>query len=105
MLFTGGLVGWDAAGAFPAGIAAQVGQTLRNTLAVLGEGGAGPQHIVRMTWYVKGLDAYTAALKEIGGAWIEVLGRNFPPLAVVDVLRLDEPEALVEIETTAVVPE
>jgi enamine deaminase RidA (YjgF/YER057c/UK114 family) len=105
MVFTGGLVGWDEAGDFPEGIAAQVGQTLRNTLAVLAEAGAGPEHIVRMTWYVTGVEAYLAARREIGAAWLATMGRHYPPMAVVEVVRLVEPAALVEIETTAMVPE
>lgn len=105
MVFTGGMVGWDADGVFPDGIAAQVAATLRNTMAVLGEAGAGPEHIVRMTWYVTDVEAYTAARKEIGAAWLAVIGRHYPPMAVVGVVRLVEPDAMVEIETTAVLPE
>jgi enamine deaminase RidA (YjgF/YER057c/UK114 family) len=105
MVFTGGMVGWDADGVFPEGMAAQVEQTLRNTIAVLGEAGAGPEHIVRMTWYVTDVAAYTAARKEIGAAWLAVIGRHYPPMAVVEVVRLVEPDAMVEIETTAVLPE
>jgi enamine deaminase RidA (YjgF/YER057c/UK114 family) len=105
MVFTGGLVGWDADGVFPDGMAAQVEATLRNTMAVLAEAGAGPEHIVRMTWYVTDVEAYLAARKEIGAAWIDVIGRRYPPMAVVEVVRLVEPKAMVEIETTAVVPE
>ena len=88
--------------AFPAGVAAQIAATLRNTLAVLAEAGAGPEHIVRMTWYVTDVAAYVAARKEIGAAWRAVVGRHYPPMAVVGVVRLVEPDALVEIETTAV---
>ncbi len=104
MVFTGGLVGWDTAGAFPATMAAQVRQALQNTVAVLAEAGAGPEHIVRMTWYVTSVAAYTAGLPEIGATWRETMGRTFPPMAVVEVVRLVEPAAMVEIETTAVVP-
>jgi enamine deaminase RidA (YjgF/YER057c/UK114 family) len=104
MVFTGGLVGWDETGAFPDGIAAQVRQTLTNALAVLAEGGAGPEHVVRMTWYVTDVAAYIEARKAIGAAYVAVMGRHYPPMAVVEVVRLVEPKALVEIETTAVVP-
>ena len=104
MVFTGGLVGWDTAGRFPDGMAAQVRQTLLNTLAVLAEAEAGPEHVVRMTWYVKGVAAYVAAQAEIGAAWRDVMGRHYPPMAVVEVVRLVELAALVEIETTAVLP-
>ncbi len=105
MVLTGGLVGWDKTGAFADGIAAQVRQTLANALAVLAEGGAGAEHIVRMTWYVTDIEAYIAARKAIGTAYVEVIGRHYPPMAVVEVVRLVEPRAMVEIETTAVVPE
>ena len=105
MIFTGGVVGWDTESEFPDGIAAQIRQTLGNTLAVLAEAEAGPEHIVRMTWYVTDIAAYVAARKEIGAAWVEVIGRHYPPTAVVEVVRLVEEKAMVEIETTAVLPE
>jgi enamine deaminase RidA (YjgF/YER057c/UK114 family) len=105
MVFTGGLVGWDEHEQFQDGLAAQVRQTLANTLAVLAAGGAGPEHIVRMTWYVCSVDDYTASRKEIGAIWRELIGAVYPPMAVVEITRLVEPKALVEIETTAVVPE
>jgi enamine deaminase RidA (YjgF/YER057c/UK114 family) len=105
MVFTGGLVGWDADGRFPDGFVAQVRQTLTNTRTVLATAGAGPEHMVRMTWYVRDMDAYLASLKEVGAAYIETMGRNYPAMALVEVSRLVEPAALVEIETTAVLPE
>jgi len=105
MVFTGGLVGWDAAGQFPDGFVEQVRQTLINTLAVLATAGAGPEHMVRMTWYVRDMDAYLSSLKDVGAAYVEVMGRNYPAMALVEVGRLVEPAALVEIETTAVLPE
>lgn len=105
MVFTGGVVGWDAEEHFPDGLAAQFAQVLENTLAILAEGGAAPAHIVRMTWYVTSRDAYVAALPEIGAAYRRLIGKNFPAMAVVQVVALVEPAALVEIETTAVVPE
>ena len=105
MVFTGGLVGWDADGRFPDGFVAQVRQTLLNTLAVLAAAGAGPEHTVRMTWYVPDMEAYLSSLKEVGAAYVEVMGRNYPAMALVEVGRLVEPAAMVEIETTAVLPE
>jgi enamine deaminase RidA (YjgF/YER057c/UK114 family) len=104
MVFTGGLVGWDAAGRFPDGFVGQVRQTLLNTLAVLAAAGAGPEHMVRMTWYVRDMDAYLSSLKAVGAAYVEVMGRNYPAMALVEVSRLVEPAAMVEIETTAVLP-
>ena len=105
MVFTGGLVGWDAEGRFPATFAAQLRQTLDNTLAVLAEARAGPEHVVRMTWYVVDVDDYLADPKAVGRAWRETIGRHYPAMAVVQVVRLVEAEAKLEIETTAVVPD
>lgn len=104
MIFTGGLVGWDASGKFADGFVGQVRQTLQNALEVLKAGGAGPEHIVRMTWYVTDMDVYRASAKELGLAYREIMGRAYPPMALVEVARLVEPAAQVEIETTAVVP-
>ncbi len=100
---TGGVVGWDAQERFPQGFAAQVAQTLRNIRAILAEGGAGPEHLVRLTWYVVDMEEYLANLKEVGRAYREVLGPNYPAMALVQVVRLVEREARVEIEATAVV--
>ena len=101
-VFVAGMVGWDEQGVFPETIDGQLEQTLRNTIAVLAEAGAGPEHIVRMTWYVTDLDAYRNNLSGIGRAWREVMGRNYPAMAVVGVSGLVEPAAMIEIESTAV---
>ena len=85
--------------------AGQFRQTLLNTLAVLAEAGARPEHIVRMTWYVTDKREYLAAIREVGAAWRELMGRHYPAMAVVQVGALVEDAAKVEIETTAVVPE
>src|SRR6185436_12288089 len=90
MVFTGGLVGWDETGRFAEGFTGQVRQTLRNILAVLAEAEAGPQHIVRMTWYVCDIDAYAASRRELGPIWREIVGPVYPPMAVVEVRRLLE---------------
>ncbi|MEO7178030.1 MAG: RidA family protein [Allosphingosinicella sp.] len=106
MIFTAGIIGWDEAGTIVApGLAGQLRQILINTLAILAEDGAGPEHIVRMTWYVVDVDEYRSGLAEIGAAYKDVIGRHFPAMAVVQVGALVEPEARIEIETTAVVPE
>lgn len=106
LVFTAGVVGWDEKGEFPGDdLPSQVEQVLKNTLAILAAGGAGPEHIVRMTWYVTDVIAYRERLPEIGGAYKALIGRNFPAMAVVEVSALVEPRALIEIETTAVVPE
>jgi enamine deaminase RidA (YjgF/YER057c/UK114 family) len=104
MVFVGGMVGWDANERFPEGFVAQTRQALENIVAVLNAGGARPEHIVRMTWYVVDMDAYLAARGELGTVYREVMGAHFPAMALVEVRRLVEPQALVEIEATAVVP-
>ena len=103
MVFVAGQIGWDAQEKFPKGFAAQLRQTLENTVAVLAEGGAEPSDIVRMTWYVTDRDAYDADQAGIGAAYRDVIGRHYPAMAVVQVVALMEHEAMVEIETTAVV--
>jgi enamine deaminase RidA (YjgF/YER057c/UK114 family) len=104
MVFVGGMVGWDAKEKFPSGFVAQTRQALENVAAVLREGGASPEHIVRMTWYVRDMDAYLAARAQLGDAYRAVMGDHFPAMALVEVNRLVEPDALLEIEATAVMP-
>jgi enamine deaminase RidA (YjgF/YER057c/UK114 family) len=103
MVFVAGQIGWDQTGAFPDGFAAQFRQTIDNTLAVLAEAGAGPEHVVRMTWYVVDKAEYLASLRDIGAVWRECIGPHYPAMAVVEVKGLIEDAARVEIETTAVV--
>lgn len=106
MVFTAGVVGWDAEERFVAAdLAGQFRQVLVNTLAILAEGGAGPEHIVRMTWYVTSRDEYLASLPAIGEAYRDLIGKNFPAMAVVEVVALVEAAAKIEIETIAVVAE
>lgn len=103
-VFVSGMIGWNEKEEIAEGFIAQFGQALRNTLAVLAEAGAGPEHVTRMTWYVKGLDEYRANLKAVGEAYRDIMGKHFPAMAVVGVVELVEREALIEIETTAVIP-
>jgi enamine deaminase RidA (YjgF/YER057c/UK114 family) len=99
-----GQIGWDAQQRFASDdFAAQVRQALANVVAVLACAGAGPEHIVRMTWYVTSRDEYNAALAEIGASYRELIGRHYPAMSVVVVAGLLEPRAKVEIEATAVV--
>ncbi|MEQ9327909.1 MAG: RidA family protein [Rhodospirillales bacterium] len=105
MVFVAGQVGWLPDGTFETDeFAGQFRQTLENTVAVLAAGGAKPEHVVRMTWYITDKPAYLAALREIGQAWREIMGRHYPAMAVVEVSALMEDRAKVEIETTAVLP-
>ena len=101
----GGQIGWNAAQAFETDdFAAQLRQTLENVVAVLREAGAGPEHVVRTTWYIIDKPAYLASLAGVGAAWREVMGRHYPAMAVVEVKALIEDRAKVEIEATAVLP-
>jgi enamine deaminase RidA (YjgF/YER057c/UK114 family) len=104
LVFVAGQIGWDAEQRFASdGFAAQVRQALANVVAVLACAGAKPEHLVRMTWYVTSRDEYNAALAEVGAAWRELIGRNFPAMSVVVVAGLLESRAKIEIEATAVV--
>ena len=106
LIATAGVVGWNADEQFETDeLAGQFRQVLVNTLAILAEDGAGPEHIVRMTWYVTDIPAYRSSLPKIGAAYRELIGRNFPAMAVVGVTALVEPRAKIEIESLAVVPE
>lgn len=103
-LLTGGQIGWRPDGSFPDTFVGQIRQTLENVVAVVRAGGGGPEHIARLTWYVTDIEAYRNCLKELGPAYREVMGKNFPAMAVVGVTALVEREAMVEIEGTAIVP-
>ena len=106
LIFTGGIIGWNADQEFETDdFVGQVAQVLNSIVAVLAEGGAKPEHLVRLTWYVTDKAEYLASLKEIGAAYKTIIGRHFPAMALVQVVALVEDRAKVEIEATAVVPE
>lgn len=106
LVFVAGMIGWDAHGVFHTDdLAGQVRQALENVVAVLAEGGARPEHIVRMTWYVTDKRAYVAAYPEIGRAFRELIGCYHAVMTAVEVSALVEDRAKVEIEVTAVVPD
>jgi enamine deaminase RidA (YjgF/YER057c/UK114 family) len=104
IVVTGGIVGWDEACSFADGFVAQARQIFENIRAILAEGGAEPRHLVRLTWYVVDIDEYLANLRELGRAYREVFGTHYPAMALVQVVRLVEKAARLEIEATAVVP-
>jgi enamine deaminase RidA (YjgF/YER057c/UK114 family) len=105
LVFVAGQVGWDETGAFPAAdLAGQAAQALRNIRAVLAEAGAGPEHVVRLTWYVVDMDEYRSSRRALGAVWREVMGAHYPAMTLVAVAGLAEAAARVEIEATAVVP-
>ena len=102
-IYIGGQIGWNADCVFETSdFVEQVKQALLNVKAVLVTAGAGPEHMVRMTWYITDKQAYTDNLRAIGAAYREVMGKNFPAMSVVQVVALIEDEAKVEIEVTAV---
>lgn len=106
LVFTGGQIGWDSQCCFASlDLAEQVRQTLSNILAILAVAGAGPQHVVRLTWYITDKREYLARSKDIGNAYRAVMGNHYPAMAVVQVAELVEDAARVEIEATAVVPD
>ena len=106
LVFVAGQIGWDATGAVVSDdLVRQFEQTLENTLAVLREAGAGPEHVVRMTWYLTDRREYLARARELGDVYRTLMGKHYPAMAVVEVKGLIEDRAKVEIETTAVVPE
>jgi len=106
MILTAGQVGWNpTTGVFESDdFAAQATRALRNVVEVLRAGGAGPEHLVRLTWYVTRRDEYATARPAIGAAYREIVGRHYPAMTVVVVAGLFEERAKVEIEATAVVP-
>jgi enamine deaminase RidA (YjgF/YER057c/UK114 family) len=105
LVFVAGQIGWDATQTIVSDdLVDQLRQTLENTLAVLREAGAGPEHVARMTWYVTDKREYLARARELGETYRALMGRRYPAMAVVEVKALIEDRAKVEIETTAVVP-
>lgn len=105
LLFLGGQIGWNKDQQFETDdFAAQVRQTLQNIVAILDCAGAGPEHLVRLTWYVTDKSVYLNNLKAVGQAYRDVLGKNFPAMTLVEVAALLEDRAQVEIEATAALP-
>lgn len=104
-IYLGGQIGWNGAQVFETeDFVGQVRQALENIVAILAEAGAGPEHLVRLTWYVLDKAEYLARLTEVGAAYRAVLGRHYPAMSLVQVTALVEDQAKVEIEATAVLP-
>ncbi|WIO73909.1 RidA family protein [Porticoccaceae bacterium LTM1] len=104
-LYVGGQIGWDENEQFHSDdFIEQMAQALKNTVAILEAGGAKPEHIVRMTWYITDREEYLKRLKEMGQVYRDIIGRHFPVMAMVQVVALMEERAKVEVETTAVIP-
>jgi enamine deaminase RidA (YjgF/YER057c/UK114 family) len=106
LIFVGGQIGWNEKQQFESDdFIVQTRQALLNIAAVLKAAGAGPEHMVRMTWYVVDRIEYVARLKELGTAYREIMGKNFPAMTCVEVAGLVEDRARIEIEVTAVLPD
>lgn len=105
-IFVAGLIGWNEQEKFEhQDLPGQLGQILRNLVALLAEADATPEHVVRMTWYITDKEAYVRDIRRIGEIYRSVMGRVFPVMAVVQVVALMEDDAKIEIEVTAVVPD
>jgi enamine deaminase RidA (YjgF/YER057c/UK114 family) len=105
LVFIAGQIGWTGEGKWQArDFAGQFRQALENVIEVLKQANGKPEHLVRLTWYVLDKHEYLSALKEVGAAYRELMGRHYPTMAVVQVGGLVEPEARLEIEATAVIP-
>lgn len=100
---TGGVIGWDRTETLADGFIGQLRQALSNIVEILQEGGAGPHHLMRLTWYVVDIEEYTANLRAIGDTYRSIIGAHYPAMALVQVVRLVEPKARIEIEATAIV--
>ena len=105
LVLTGGLIGWDETETFAEGFIPQVEQTLKNVIAVVAAAGGETEHIARLTWYVKSIETYRDSLAELGAVYRRTFGRHYPAMALVQVSDLVEPQALVEIEATAILPD
>lgn len=104
-VYVGGQIGWNRDQEFESDdFVAQAEQTLRNIVEILEEAGAGPEHLVRLSWFVLDKREYLDRLQEIGAAYRKVIGRHYPAMSLVQVGALVEDEARLEIEATAVVP-
>jgi enamine deaminase RidA (YjgF/YER057c/UK114 family) len=106
LVFVAGQIGWTGQEVFESDdFIAQFRQALANTVEVLTAAGAGPQHVARMTWYVRDKREYLGRLAEVGAVYREIMGRNFPAMTLVQVADLVEERARIEIESTAVIPD
>ena len=106
LIFVAGQIGWDEQCRIRSSdFGEQVGQALKNIIAILAESGGKPEHIVRLTWYVTSKREYLASYKSIGGIYRELMGPHYPAMTAIEVTALVEDEAKVEIEATAVIPD
>lgn len=106
IVMVAGQIGWNAQQQFESDdFVAQLRQALTNTVDVLAAAGAKPEHVARMTWYVTDKQRYLAHISEVGAAWRDIMGRTYPAMTLLEVSALVEDRALIEIESTAIVPD
>jgi enamine deaminase RidA (YjgF/YER057c/UK114 family) len=104
-VFLAGQIGWNAEQKFESqDFVDQARQALANIVTLVEEAGGKAEHVTRMTWFIIDKQEYLARLSDLGKAYLEVMGRHFPAMTMVQVVALIEDEAKVEIEATAVVP-
>jgi enamine deaminase RidA (YjgF/YER057c/UK114 family) len=104
ILFVAGQDATDEAGEVPSGFVAQFARALAKSLAVVREAGGKPEDVARITVFVTDLAAYRSSLRALGEAWRGLMGKHYPAMALVEVKGLVHPNAVVELETTAVLP-
>ena len=103
LVFISGVIGWDSDNVFQSeNLVDQLRQVLLSTRSIMAQGGAGPEHMVRMTWYITDKRDYLSRLTEIGATYRDVMGKNYPAMTCVQVAALIEDNAKIEIETTCV---
>jgi len=106
IVMVAGQIGWNAQQQFESDdFIAQLRQSLTNTVEVLAAAGAKPEHVARVTWYVTDKKLYLSRISEVGAAWRDIMGRNYPAMTLLEVSGLVEDRALIEIESTAIVPD
>ena len=105
LVFVAGQIGWNTDEKLVGeDFLSQFRQALDNVVTVMRAAGGGSEHLARLTIYVTDKREYLEALREIGQAWRDVMGKHFPAMALVEVKALLEPGAKVEIEGTGVLP-
>ncbi|MEV5170287.1 RidA family protein [Streptomyces flaveolus] len=82
----------------------QFAKALDNLLTALRAAGGTPADLARVTVYATDVAAYRAHARRLGRIWRESAGRDYPAMAVVEVVRLWDERALVELDGFAVLP-
>jgi enamine deaminase RidA (YjgF/YER057c/UK114 family) len=103
LVFLAGQTGLAADGqVVPGGVTAQFERALGNLLTALAAAGGKPADLVSATIYLTDIDDYRANAEQIGAVWRRLAGAEYPAMAAVEVSRLWDPAAVVEIAGVAV---